>query len=60
MEQLEIHFEPPTGEFEYFEIKRSDLAEELDERLDVFNAILAGIRRRHDRVKSDQDSEHAP
>ncbi|MGC9444898.1 MAG: acylphosphatase [Candidatus Methanospirareceae archaeon] len=35
VKDLAIRFEPATGEFEYFEIKRGDMAEELGERLDL-------------------------
>jgi acylphosphatase len=48
VEDLEVRFEPATGEFEYFTIKRGEMAEELGERLDVFNAILTEMVRRHD------------
>ena len=56
VEELEVRFVPATGEFEYFAIKRGDMAEELGERLDLFNAILTEMVRRHDRVGSNQDS----
>ena len=56
VEELEVRYEPATGEFAYFEIKRGDMAEELGERLDLFNAILTEMVRRHDRVGSNQDS----
>ncbi len=48
VERVEVQAEPPTGEFEYFEIKRGKMAEELGERLDVFNALLTEMLRRHD------------
>jgi acylphosphatase len=48
VEHVEAQFEPATGEFEYFAIKRGDMPEELGEWLDVFNAILAETVRRHD------------
>jgi acylphosphatase len=35
VKDLAVRFEPATGEFEYFEIKRGDMAEELGERLDL-------------------------
>ena len=56
VEELKVRFEPATGEFPYFAIKRGDMAEELGERLDLFNAILTEMVRRHDRVGSSQDS----
>lgn len=37
---LDVRFENATGEFEYFEIRRGDMAEELGERLDIWNAKL--------------------
>ena len=40
VEHLDISFEDATGEFDYFEIKRGDMIEELGERLDVFNFNL--------------------
>jgi hypothetical protein len=49
-ERLEVRFEDVTEEFEYFAIKRGEMAEELGERLDVFNAVLTEMVRRHDRV----------
>ena len=56
VERVEAQFESATGEFAYFEIKRGEMAEELGERLDLFNAILTEMVRRHDRVGSSQDS----
>jgi len=35
VENINIEFIEPTGEFEYFEIRRGDIAEELGERLDI-------------------------
>ena len=35
VEEVEVTFEAPTGEFEYFEIRRGDMTEELGERLDL-------------------------
>jgi acylphosphatase len=35
VEEVEVTFEEPTGGFEYFEIKRGDMTEELGERLDL-------------------------
>jgi acylphosphatase len=40
VEDLEVQFEPATGEFEYFAIKRGEMAEELGERLDFASGIL--------------------
>lgn len=35
VEEVDVTFEDPTGEFEYFEVKRGDMSEELGERLDL-------------------------
>ena len=35
VEEVDVTFEEPTGEFEYFEVKRGDMTEELGERLDL-------------------------
>ena len=35
VEWVDITFEEPTGGFEYFEVKRGDMSEELGERLDL-------------------------
>jgi acylphosphatase len=40
VKDLDVEFEAATGEFEYFEIKRSDWMEELGERLDVAGTLL--------------------
>ena len=40
VDELEVRFEPATGEFEYFAIKRGETAEEMGERMDVANAML--------------------
>jgi acylphosphatase len=40
VEELEVSFEDATGEFDYFEIKRGDMAEELGERLDIANTNM--------------------
>ena len=37
VEELEVSFEDATGDFDYFEIKRGDMTEELGERLDIAN-----------------------
>ena len=48
VEGVEVTFEEPTGEFEYFEVKRGDMTEELGERLDLFRTEtqlkLAGVK----------------
>ncbi|MCK5217805.1 MAG: acylphosphatase [Methanosarcinales archaeon] len=40
VEHMDVKFEDATGEFEYFEIIRGDMTEELGERLDMANAKL--------------------
>ena len=35
VEEVEVTFEEPTSEFEYFEVRRGDMSEELGERLDL-------------------------
>ncbi len=40
VEEVVPEFKAATGEFEYFEIKRGDLQEELGERFDVAGAVL--------------------
>ena len=40
VEDLGLAFEAATGEFEYFEIRRGDLMEELVERIDVAGTLL--------------------
>ena len=40
VKELDVEFKSPTGEFEYFEIKRGDPDEELGERLDVAGTLL--------------------
>ena len=40
VEDIDVEFGAATREFEYFEIKRGDWAEELGERMDVAGALL--------------------
>jgi len=40
VEELDFEFVAATGEFEYFEIRRGEWAEELGERLDTAGALL--------------------
>ncbi len=48
VEHLDIKFEDATGEFEYFEIKRGDMTEELGERLDIANVKMTIMTQKHD------------
>ena len=44
VEEMETKWETPTGEFEYFEIKRGQWQEELGERMDFAGKILYEMR----------------
>ena len=48
VEHLDMKFEDATGEFEYFEIKRGDMTEELGERLDIANAKMTIMTQKQD------------
>lgn len=48
VEHLDIRFEDATGEFEYFEIKRGDMTEELGERLDIVNVKMTTMTQKQD------------
>jgi acylphosphatase len=48
VEHLDIRFEDATGEFEYFEIKRGDMTEELGERLDIANVKMTKMTQKQD------------
>lgn len=48
VEHLVVRFEDATGEFEYFEIKRGDMAEELGERLDIANIRMTVMTQKQD------------
>ncbi len=48
VEHLDIRFEDATGEFEYFEIKRGDMTEELGERLDIARAEMTKMTQKQD------------
>ena len=43
VEELDVVFEPATGEFEYFEIKRGEWSEELGERIDAARVELTRL-----------------
>jgi len=40
---IAVEYEPPTGEFKYFEIKRGSSEEETAERLDFINFLLKNL-----------------
>lgn len=48
VEELEVSFEDATGEFDYFEIKRGDMTEELSERLDIANSNMKQMIEKQD------------
>ncbi len=48
VEHLDVMFEDATGEFDYFEIKRGDIAEELGERLDIANVKMTVMTQKQD------------
>ncbi len=48
VEHLDVNFEDATGEYEYFEIKRGDMAEELGERLDIARAEMTKMTQKQD------------
>jgi acylphosphatase len=48
VEHLDVRFEDATGEFDYFEIKRGDIADELGERLDIANAKMTIMTNKQD------------
>jgi len=55
VEELEINFGDATGEFDYFEIKRGDMTEELGERLDIANAKMNQMIGKQDVMIGKQD-----
>ena len=48
VKEVIVEFKPPTGEFEYFEIKRGDPDEEMGERLDIAGTLLYKSLEKHD------------
>ena len=48
VEHLDFKFEDASGEFEYFEIKRGDMTEELGERLDIANVKMTKMTQKQD------------
>jgi acylphosphatase len=53
--RLDVNFEAATGEFDYFEIKRGDMTEELGERLDIANAKMTTMIQKQDVMAQKQD-----
>jgi acylphosphatase len=52
---LAVRFEPATGEYEYFEIKRGDMAEELGERLDLARTDMTKLIEKQDLMVRKQE-----
>jgi len=55
VKDLAVRFEPATGEFEYFEIKRGDMAEELGERLDLARTDMTKMIGKQDAMLGKMD-----
>jgi acylphosphatase len=55
VEKLDVIFEDATGEFDYFEIKRGDMTEELGERLDIANVRMNEMIQKQDVMVQKQD-----
>jgi acylphosphatase len=55
VEALDVSFEPATGDYEYFEIKRGDIAEELGERLDLARTDMTRMIEKQDVMIQRQD-----
>ena len=55
VEHLDVKFEEATGEFDYFEIIRGDMTEELGERLDMANVKLTLMNEKQDVMIEKQD-----
>ena len=56
VEELEVSFGDATGEFDYFEIKRGDMTEELGERLDIANSKMCQMIGKQDVMIGKQDT----
>lgn len=55
VEELEVSFEDATGDFDYFEITRGDMTEELGERLDIANDKMKQMIEKQDVMIEKQD-----
>ena len=55
VEHLDVSFQDATGEFNYFEIKRGDMVEELSERLDILNAKITQLVQKQDEMIEKMD-----
>ena len=56
VEELEVSFEDATGDFDYFEITRGDMTEELGERLDIANSKMSQMIGKQDIMIEKQDT----
>ncbi|NOR46613.1 MAG: hypothetical protein GQ533_00990 [Methanosarcinaceae archaeon] len=56
VEELEVSFGDANGEFDYFEIKRGDMTEELGERLDIANSKMSQMIGKQDMMIGKQDA----
>ena len=55
VKELDVSFEDVTGDFEYFEIKRGDMVEELGERLDLARGEMTKMIGKQDEMIGKQD-----
>ena len=55
VEEVDVTFEEPTGEFEYFEVKRGDMTEELGERLDLARGEMKKLHQAQKETIGKQD-----
>jgi len=55
VEEIKFDFSEPSGEFEIFEVKRGDIADELGERLDVARLEMTRMVEKQDGMLSRQD-----
>jgi len=55
VKELDVSFEDATGDFEYFEIKRGDIVEELGERLDLARGEMTKMIGKQDVMIGKQD-----
>jgi acylphosphatase len=56
VEEIKFDFNEPSGEFEVFEVKRGDIADELGERLDVARLEMTKMVEKQDGMLSRTDS----
>jgi hypothetical protein len=50
VEEIKFDLDEPSGEFEVFEVKRGDIADELGERLDVARLEMTKMVEKQDRM----------